>query len=406
MVDSDKMPEPTETLEGRSGIASTPTGSTPADPSAGTTSRPSAPAPTRLAPRPGEKAATPPRIHEAPPARDLADKTALLLIDVGTPANANDVKAFLRRLYADHRIFDSPLGAFGRRLFTTLFRPTASKHLKAAVEAVGGRPPESEALGLFASTLCDRLDACEGLPAFTPFIAFQYSRPSIEEMIADIRGRDFTQIVALWSRPFPSRICASIREVLLRCGEVDGTPPIAFIESWLDEERVAPCLGALVREGLSELPEALRKEAHVCFALQAFPIEGDRDPALARARSLAKAALDGAGLANDHTVVYLDALEPRAPLAPAFSDLFGRLAGARPPLLAVPLNHLVEGLSTRAELDLTVAAEAARRGFRHFARTPTLATRPEILAAIEAALLRHLSLANTFRAETAVAAGR
>lgn len=412
MADSDKMTEPAESHEGRDGALPPPADPSTAEPvlkAVPTATAPStsvSPALPRAAPEPGERASTPPRIREAPPAQDIADRTALLLIDVGTPASADDVKAFLRRLYADHRIFDSPLGAFGRRLFTALLRPTAAKHLQAAIEAVGGRPPEREGLCQIASLLCERLNASDGLPTFTPFTAFLYSQPSIEEVIADIRGRDFTQIVALWSRPFPSQICISIREALLRCADVSGTPPIAFIENWLDAEALAPCLGDLIQDGLARFPESVREEAHICFALQAFPIEGTRDPALGQARSLAKAALESAGLANDHTVLYLDALEPRAPLAPTFRDLFDTRAAERPALLTVPLNHLVEGLSTCAELDLSVAAEAARRGFRHFARTPMLAARPEVLGAIEAALMRHLSLANAFRAEASAALNR
>lgn len=360
-------------------------------------------------PLPGDPAAVsaaPARVQGTPRACDIADKTALMLIDVGVPAGASGVKAFLRRLYADHRIFDSPLGAFGRGLFTAVLRPSAAKNLRRALSAVDGQPPEREALSRLGAALCERLNAMDGLPEFAPFVAFQYASPSIEEVLGEIRGQDFTQVVALWSRPFPSQLCASAREELLRCADLPGTPPITFIDRWLDAAAIAPCLGALISEELAQFPETMRATAHICFALQALPIEGDRDPALDQARSLAQAALDSAGLANAHAVAYLDALEPRAPLAPSFRDLLGDLATARPPLLAVPLNHVVESLSARAELDLSLATEATRRGFRCFARTPALGARPEVLASIEGALMRHLTLANAFRAEASDAARR
>ncbi|MDR0967152.1 MAG: ferrochelatase [Myxococcales bacterium] len=335
-----------------------------------------------------------------PHAQDMADKTALLLIDIGTPMSASGVRRFLRHAYADHRVFDSPFGALGRRLFTALFRPSAARNLRRALDAVGNRAPEVDGLARMAELLCERLNAGQGLPAFTPFVAFQYEEPTIEQALQEIRCQDFTQIVALWSRPFASQIGVSAREKLLRSADAPGTPPVTFIENWMDVEALSPAFGGLLKDAIDALPESQRRKAHIAFALQALPIEGDRDPALAQARALAKAALASAELQNEHSVVYLDALEPRAPLAPTFDDLLFKLGKSKPPLVVVPLNHLVENLSTRAELDVFIAAKAKRQGFAGWSRLAMPDSRSEILDVIEVAILRHLTHANEFRAES------
>lgn len=388
----------------------------------------------RKAPARGDIAA--PRQVETPSGTDIADKTALVLIDVGTPASSGDVTPFLKRLYADHRIFDWPLGALGRGLISAISRRLDAGNLRRALELVGGHASEGDGLSLVGEFLCEQLNRAEGLPTFAPFVAFQYASPSIEEVIADIRRQDFTQIVAIWSRPLPSLLATAARKRLLRCGDLPGTPPIAFIENWFDEERLAPCVGEIVRQGLAQFPEDKRSQAIVCFALQALPIDGDRDPALALARSLGKAALESAQLGNRSQVFYLDALAPRARLAPSFEDLCDRLiddlntmpgatrtdrlvrqfqrtftsraynvanAPKNPPLLIVPLNHLVEGLSTRAELDRAIVGQAEIFGFMHIARTPTLSSKQETFAALESAVLSHLVNANAFREQSAQA---
>lgn len=355
--------------------------------------------------KPDEKKAPRPAVPVLPRSQEIADKTALLLIDIGSPENADDVKGFLTRVYADDRVFDSPFGAFGRWALTAIFRASDAKNLKKTLEAVGGRSPEGASLSQVATSLCERFSIHDGLPAFTPFTAFQYALPSIEQVLTDIRAQGFTQIVALWVRPFRSLMGASAREALLRTAEFPGTPPIAFIEGWMESETIPLCLSTLVQDTLGQLPEPLRKSAHIAFALQALPIEGNRDPAFSQAKMLAKTALDVAGLTNAHSIVYLDALAPRASLSPTFEDLFDRLGKSKPPILVVPLNHLTENLAMNGELDVLVTCEAARRGFKYFLRTPMLGTHPAILDEIEATLIRHLSFSNEFR-EQATARGR
>lgn len=385
---------------------------------------------------PARGSTAPVRQMDTPASAEIADKTALVLIDVGTPASPDDVTPFLKRLYADHRVFDWPLGALGRGLISAISRRVDAGNLRRALELVGGHASEGDGLSLVGEFLCEQLNRAEGLPTFSPFVAFQYASPSIEDVIADIRGQDFTQIVAIWSRPLPSLMATAARKRLLRCSDIPGTPPIAFIENWLDEERLAPCVGELVRQGLAQFPEDKRSQAIICFALQALPIEGDRDPALAMARSLGLAALNSAQICNRSQVFYLDALAPRARLAPSFEDLCDRLidelntmpdlprsarlarqfqrtftsraynaanAPKNPPLLVVPLHHLVEGLSTRAEIDRALVGQAEIFGFMHIARTPTLSSKQETFAALENAVLSHLANANAFREQSAQA---
>ena len=413
-ADSDKLPatagEPAAASDDTSPTSTAALAPVPALPDLATARPESAPPPLAPAPAPGTKALERPPAAQAqapaPHTQDIADRTALILIDIGEPDDARDVKPFLRRLYADHRAFDSPLGAFGRQLFTSLLRPTAARDLTRALARVGGHSPLRDELSGLASRLCDRLNARGDLPLFVPFVAFQFATPSIEQVICELSGQGFTQVVALWARPFPSRLTASARETLLRCADERGAPPAVFIERWLTPDAAAATLGAIARDVLATLTEHERALAHLCFALQALPIDGDRDPTLAEARGLAALALESAGIANDYSVVYLGALEPRAPLAPTYEDLFDLLKPTRPPLVTIPLCHLVDDLTSLGELDGDLTVEAQRRGFSPFRRAPMAGTRDELLAALETATLDQLVRSNEFREETSSARGR
>ena len=330
----------------------------------------------------------------APASQDLADKTALLLIDIGEPEDAGETKAFVKRVFADHRVFDSPLGGFGRGLFRRLLRPGAERRLNKALAINSGVGGSAKArLESIAASLCRSLNTENGLPRFEPFTAFLFGSPDgdIPAALEKIRGQGFTQIAAVWCRPFTSFLARSAQEILLAdAGAHPDTPPAVFIDNWLKPESAAEALGTVIQETLTKLPDAQRPKALILLALRALPVDAKRDPAGDDARALAAEALRRAGLFNPCKVVYLDTLEPLAPLWPNYEELLDRLGKNKVPLVNIPLTGLLDDLTYRSEFVASAQAEAAKRGFQHFVCAPLPFGRHDFVGILKDAVLEQL----------------
>ncbi len=352
----------------------------------------------------GVKSEKPPKnaaADEMPSSQELADKTALLLIDIGEPESAGETKDFLRRVFADHRVFDSPLGSFGRGLFRRLLRPGAESRMnKALAMNAGAAETTGSRLQNFAETLCASLNAEDGLPRFEPFTAFLFGAPktSIPGVLENIRSQGFTQITALWCRPFTTILARSAQEILLaEAGTHPDTPPAVFIDNWLKAENAAEALGSVMQDALNLLPEPRRSTALILLTLRALPVDAKRDPAGDDARSLATQALQRAGLTNRCKVVYLDSMEPLAPLWPNYEELLDRLGKDKAPLVSIPLTGLVEDLSFRSEFGEPVKALAAKRGFENCVFAPLPFGRDDFVRILKEAVLEQLRRSVEFR---------
>lgn len=314
---------------------------------------------------------------------------ALVLVETGLPANVDDARAWLTRVYADPAVLDTPFGADYQRLFAAVLARFRARHLRTALEAVAGKLTEREELLALATAITARLE--EGGDRWLPFVAFRHAAPSMAEALREAIEAGCSHVIFLFARPF-SAVAASgsaAAEVRQLAASHESLQ-ISFISHFDEAPGVRAAFAAALGEALSSLPEHVRGDAELLFTLRGQPLGGaKRDPALDAAQPFIEAVKAAAGLENRSSIAFQCRTDPRADLAPSVEEAIEQL-GSKQALVVVPLSHLAETLATRWELDVHLAGLARARGIAHFARAACPGGRPELTEALTALVRDHV----------------
>ena len=325
--------------------------------------------------------------------------TALLLLDIGTPADVADARPFLKRLYADPHVLQMPLSGMLLELLAWGIGMSRGARLVEALRAVGGRAPEKAELEQLAETLAVSLTRKLGRP-FSPFVAFRHSKPGVVETLDKIRAAGCRRVVALFARTFPSPAgSGSMRAELTLCASDVSGLDVSMIDGFASDAGVRQAFAVEAKEALASLPESERDAARLLFVVQGQPQRARKDPVLPLARELAEAVRDAMGVKNAFSVAYQSEVDPRATLLPQAKDEIARLAAEKcRGLVLVPVSHVCETLATRWELDLLLVPMAKAAGIAHVVRVRAPAAGAPMQQALAEVVERHFAEMETFRA--------
>ncbi|MBI5545751.1 MAG: ferrochelatase, partial [Deltaproteobacteria bacterium] len=387
--------------------------SDPKTPEAPAASVPETPAPTapggsavpaQTEPRP-EPAAAPAPSGEpdstplAPPASASSSHSysdtsplGLLLLDIGAPANVDDVPAFLRRLYRDPYVLQHSFSGLFLDLVAMGLAFSRQSGVKTALKAIGGTAPDEVELEKLASALA--LGLAERLEApVRPFVAFRHSGPALPQILEKVRGAGCRRVVGMFARTFSSPGGSrSMRVELSLCGNDFPDLDLSMIDGFESEAGVRQAFAVEALAALEGVPLGERPEAHLMFLLQGQPVKGGTDPALPRAQAFAAAVHEAMGVRNPFSLAYQNGVDPRATLMPEAAEEIERLASEkRRALVLIPLSHACEGLATRWELDVALVEIARAAGFAHVRRARAPAGSAQLRSALVALLQRHLA---------------
>ncbi|HCF56645.1 MAG TPA: ferrochelatase [Myxococcales bacterium] len=373
-------PQAEATAEPQSGVTAEPQPAATAEPQSDATAEPQAEAKADIGAKESRK----------------EGKIALLLLDIGAPENADDVKPFLKRLYGDPRMMRLPFGAELQKLFASVIAMMRAPKLTAALEGVGNKAHEREQLKPLLEALCSKLNA-NGSWQFVPVLGLRHASPSIPDAVATARAEGCGRIIGLWPRPFRSEASLSARaELALVAGEDQGLD-VSIIDHYDDSPEARAVWGDLTRQAIEGLPREEREDAHVVFALHGMPISDSLDPVLEEAKRFARALVEAEGLKQCWSVAYACDTDPRASLVPAIDDELARLGTERSAVVVVPLAHACETLLTRWELDKKIRESAKAQGIKHFARADCPAGRADFAEALAALIRRHVEQMDELR---------
>jgi len=330
---------------------------------------------------------------------DEVKPSALLLLDIGAPADLKDVRPFLSRVYSDPHVLQLSLSGLFLELVAWGIGMTRGAKLTQALKAVGGTAPEKAELEHLGQGLCLSLSRSLGRP-FQSFVAFRHGKPSIPEALEQIRAAGCGRVVGLFARTFVSP-CGSIStraELTLCASDVAGLD-VSLIDGLEDDALVRKAFGVEVKAALDGLPAEEREAAHLLFVLQGQPVREKADPMLPRARAFAEAVRESMGVRNPSSVAYQSEVDPRAALLPQASEELESLAAAKcRALVMVPLSHACETLATRWELDQVLVPKARTLGIGHVVRVRAPAAGAPMQQALVELVQRHLAEMETLRA--------
>jgi ferrochelatase len=322
-------------------------------------------------------------------------KTGIVMMNLGGPANLDQVEPFLLELFADREIIQLP---FQRWLGPYIARRRAPK-VRGLYNSIGGGSPILRYTLAQGQGMVERLDRLS--PGTAPhgfYVAFRYVQPRSDDALRAMAADGVERAVAFTQYPqFSCSTTGSSLNELWRAAARTGLQDAfewSIIDRWPVHEGFVAAMADTVLEGLEQFDPADRDKVFLLFSAHSLPLDvidrGDAYPQEIGAS--VQAVVERVGRANPYLLAYQSDVGPVRWLGPSTARVIERL-GARGEkhVLVVPIAFTSDHIETLSELDREYGEVAHRAGITHYKRTPALNDRPRFMDALADVVREHLA---------------
>lgn len=305
----------------------------------------------------------------------MAEKTAVLLLQMGGPDSLEAVEPFLCNLFSDRDIIR--IGpAFLQPAIARFISRRRSRKVIEYYRQIGGRSPLAQLTELQARAL----EAALG-DNFRCFVAMRYWKPYTDEALAAIGAEGVTRIVALSLYPHYSRATSgsSFNELERGIARMGQEIKLRHIRQFYDHPLYIDALVEKITEGLKRFDDPHGVE--LVFSAHGLPQSfiDSGDPYLDHIQATVRLVMERFGGVRHH-LAFQSRAGPVKWLEPSTEETIRRLAesGCRS-LLMVPLSFVSDHIETLYEIDIQYREEAAALGILDFQRTESLNSSPTFI---------------------------
>jgi ferrochelatase len=322
-------------------------------------------------------------------------KTGIVMMNLGGPANLDEVEPFLLELFADREIIQLPFQSW---LGPFIARRRAPK-VRGLYQKIGGGSPILRYTRAQGEGMVARLDRLS--PETAPhgyYVAFRYVQPKSEDALRAMAQDGVERAVAFTQYPqFSCSTTGSSLNELWRAADRTGLRDAfewSIIDRWPVHSGFVDAMAETVRDGLQQFDPAQRDQVPLLFSAHSLPLDvidrGDAYPQEVGAS--VQAVVERLSLPNPYVLAYQSEVGPVRWLGPSTEKVIRRL-GARgvKQLLVVPIAFTSDHIETLSELDLEYGEVAHQVGITSYRRTPALNDRPQFLDALADVVYRHLT---------------
>lgn len=313
----------------------------------------------------------------------MAEKTALIVLNMGGPDNLASVTPFLRNLFSDRELIRLPGGAWLQRPFARLMAHLRAPKAMRAYRAIGGASPlrewtECQARGI------GRLLGADWQPA----VIMRYWEPRAEEVLNRLRLEGVRRAVVLSLYPHfttatsGSSINDFCRHAVRCCPDLD----YRLIPEWFDWPPFLDALAHRIREGLLRFDEQQRRQVTLLFSAHSLPERFIRqgDPYLDQVRATVRGVMERLPECRTR-LAFQSRSGPVRWLGPSVTHSLDTLAdeGCRA-VLVVPVSFVSDHVETLHEIDHGYREYALQRGIERFERVAAFNDDPGFFRAMAA----------------------
>jgi ferrochelatase len=322
-------------------------------------------------------------------------KTGIVMMNLGGPANLDEVEPFLLELFADREIIQLPFQSW---LGPFIARRRAPK-VRGLYQKIGGGSPilrYTQAQGEGMVARLDRLSPETAPHGF--YVAFRYVQPKSEDALRAMARDGVRRAVAFTQYPqFSCSTTGSSLNELWRAADRAGLRDAfewSIIDRWPVHDGFVDAMAETVRDGLEQFDPAQRDQVLLLFSAHSLPLDvidrGDAYPQEVGAS--VQAVVERLGRPNPYLLAYQSEVGPVRWLGPSTEKVIRRL-GARgvKQLLVVPIAFTSDHIETLSELDREYGEVAHQVGITEYRRTPALNDRPRFLDALAHIVQQHLA---------------
>ena len=322
-------------------------------------------------------------------------KTGIVMLNLGGPADLDEVEPFLLELFADREIIQLPfqkwLGPFIARRRTP--------RVQGLYRAIGGGSPILRWTEAQGRGMVERLDRLS--PETAPhqfYVAFRYVRPKSEDALRAMHADGVRRAVAFTQYPqFSCSTTGSSLNELWRAASRTGLRDAfewSLIDRWPVHDGFIEAMTDTVREGLQQFAPEERDEAVLLFSAHSLPLSvidrGDAYPQEVGAS--VQRVVERLGAPNRYLLAYQSEVGPVRWLGPSTEQVIRKL-GARGEtrVLVVPIAFTSDHIETLSELDREYGELAHKVGISQYRRAPALNDRPRFIEALADLVHEHLA---------------
>lgn len=313
----------------------------------------------------------------------MAQKTAVILFNLGGPDSLRAVQPFLFNLFRDPAIIRLPQPF--RWLLAKLISSRRAPVARDIYEKMGGRSPilpQTEAQARALETALNESDSGEG---FRVFISMRYWHPFSDETAKAVKdwGADRVILLPLYPQFSTTTTASSFRDWHRAAKAAGLTVPTADIVQYETEPGFIAAQTALLRE---RLPEAEAKgPVRILFSAHGLPkkIVEAGDPYQRQVEASVAAVLEHLGRADLETqICYQSRVGPLEWIGPATDAEIARAALDKRVIVVVPIAFVSEHSETLVELDIEYAELAQHNGAAAYIRVATVGVHPSFIAGL------------------------
>lgn len=308
-------------------------------------------------------------------------KEALLLVNMGGPANLDGVKPYLQAIFRDPAILPLP-GILRKPLALVIAALRAGKVTQRYREIGGKSPLQHWTRRLAEETAAELRNTASNMPVAW---AFRYSEPTLETAMRSLheRGIGIIHLVPL----FPHYTKAMTGSILTEADRVaeDLGMTIHSVRSWWDQPEILRLGAEYLREALNQAlaPVTVLFVAHGIPQKAVERGEDYLDQVWNHARNLATTLPEGIPWA----LGFQSRVGPVKWTEPYLETEIDRLGTSGGTLVIVPLSFAADCLETRYDLDIVAPGRARRAGFKDVFRVRVFNNDPQFARALMKAAL-------------------
>jgi ferrochelatase len=330
-------------------------------------------------------------------------KTGIVMMNLGGPANLDEVEPFLLELFADREIIQLPFQGW---LGPFIARRRAPK-VRGLYEKIGGGSPILRYTRAQGQGMIERLDRLS--PATAPhgyYVAFRYVQPKTEDALRAMAADGVERAVAFTQYPqFSCSTTGSSLNELWRAAERTGLQDAfewSIIDRWPVHAGFIASMTDTVREGLEQFDPADRDQVLILFSAHSLPLDvidrGDAYPQEIGAS--VQAVVERLARPNPYLLAFQSEVGPVRWLGPSTERVIKRLgARGQKQLLVVPIAFTSDHIETLSELDREYGEVAHRVGITQYKRSPALNDRPQFMDALADVVREHLASGRAYSSQ-------
>ncbi|HMV26684.1 MAG TPA: ferrochelatase [bacterium] len=317
---------------------------------------------------------------------EVAQKTAIVLLQLGGPDNLDAVEPFLYNLFCDPDIIDLPGAFLFRKGLARLISSRRSPAVRELYKNIGGRSPILPQTEEQAQALQLRLDTSGH--QCTVFIAMRYWHPMTDAIARSIAqgGYDRILLLPLYPHYCKATTGSGINE-WRRCAkkyQIDHIPT-QTVASYFDHPDYIHAIVDNIKKALTQLPEDARAKTHLVFSAHGTPMKlvRDGDPYSIHIRRTYEAVLSAGNFGLPHHLCFQSKVGPQQWLEPSLVQTIADLSAQKVShMLVVPVAFVTEHIETLSEINIEVRHEAEQAGVRYFDMMPALRDHPSFTACL------------------------